>query len=127
MQNNIYCRDGEPFQRRVPIFRHLESQNIWRAKTKNKEYRAILIAYNISFFVQTYLFHLFSCGQQSKVPTRVGSRRQRCDAICNRGSRGLSFLSGVWGGGCGAPVANGFWKKYLIKIMELVFINCLPC
>ena len=30
---NAYSRDGEPFQRRVPIFRHLVSQNIWRAKT----------------------------------------------------------------------------------------------
>ena len=30
----IYDRGGEPFQRRVPIFRHLNAQNIWRAKTK---------------------------------------------------------------------------------------------
>ena len=31
---NVYGRGGEPFQRRVPIFRHLNAQNIWRAKTK---------------------------------------------------------------------------------------------
>ena len=29
-----YTRDGEPIQRRVPIFRNLELQNIWSAKTK---------------------------------------------------------------------------------------------
>ena len=30
-----YTRDGEPYQHRVPIFIHLESQNIWRTKTRN--------------------------------------------------------------------------------------------
>ena len=33
-------RDGEPFWRRVPKFRSLESRNIWRAKTKNIEFWA---------------------------------------------------------------------------------------
>ena len=81
-------------------------------------------------------------GQQSKVPTRIGSRHQ----WRSRGSRGVqalsagsgaepqsqtvsgkyliewSSVSGVWGG---AQVANGFWK--IFDRMELVFINSIPC
>ena len=41
LQYIMCARDGELFQRRVSILRHLESQNIWRAKTKNREYWAI--------------------------------------------------------------------------------------
>ena len=47
---------GEPFQRRVPIFIHLEPQNIWRAKTRKKYWLAILIAYNITFLYILFCF-----------------------------------------------------------------------
>ena len=104
----LYCRDGEPFQRRVPIFRPSEFTNYLACQTKNKEYWAIMIAYNITFYL---LFTISHVGQQSKVPTRVGSRRQRCNAICNNGSRGLSSLSRVWT----EPQSQTVFGKYLIE------------
>ena len=93
-----YIRDGEPSQRRVPIFRHLQSENIWRAKTKNKEseYWAIPIAYNITFLYRLFCFTFSLLGQHSWAAIKSAhssrieaSLRQRCDEICNMGSRGV--------------------------------------
>ena len=66
---------------------------------------------------------LFShVGQQPKVPIRVGSRRHRCDAICNRGSGGIKHPQLGQGR---SPSRKRFWKVF--DRIELVFINCLPC
>ena len=53
-----YVRVGKHFQRQMPIFKLFESQNIWRAKTKNKKLWVILII--LLYFVQIRYF-IFSC------------------------------------------------------------------
>ena len=64
----------------------------------------------VSFF--GYLTCLI--GQQSRVPIRVESRRQWCDAICNSGSRVLKLPQR-------GPVANVFWE--IFDRIELVSVN----
>ena len=83
----VYNRDSEPFQSRVPIFRHLESQNIWRAKTK-KENWAILIAYNITFY------HV---GSNHKCPLELDRGVNGATQSGDLG--GLSYLSASAGSG----------------------------
>ena len=81
-----------------------------------------LIAYNITFLYRLFCFTFSHEGQQSKVPTRVGSRRQRCDAICNRGSRGFKLPQRGLGL---SPSRKRFLK--IFDRLKLVLINCLPC
>ena len=64
-------------------------------------------------------FTLFACKggiKNLKVPTRVGSRRQRCDSVWDRG----------FGGSGAEPQLQTFlWK--IFDRMELAFIGCLLC
>ena len=95
----------------MPIFGPWESQNIWRAKTKNK--RVLGYADNLQYiilllFVQRRRFTFSSSGAAIK---SAHSSRIEASTVPSIGDLGvlISLISGVWGG---APVANVFLKIF---------------
>ena len=91
-----YSRDGEPFQRRVPILRPLESHNVWHAKTKSEEYWAILIAYNITFLYRIFAILSLTWGSNQKCPLESDRSINGATQVAIGDVGGLNSFNGVW-------------------------------